>query len=152
MREVVAELASPRAVLRERPAPPDWTGNVVAEVELSKLLLVLPGTTFVAGGDTAEAAWTRIAHDLAAYRLTEAVKAAGWDPVEEVVDETTYVVARDLEGTLWAIGIASTGSDRRGYIERDMGFDERTFGRIVFIEPLDARDSVALFAALGAND
>jgi hypothetical protein len=153
-RDVATELAGPRAVLKERPAPSDWHGDVVAEVELSKpipFLPLLPGDSFMAGGEDSDVAWMRIAHDLADYRLKEALQAAGWNAIEEVVDETTYVVARDPKGTLWAIGIASSDSDRQGYIERDIEFDERTFGRIAVIEPIDARDPAAVFAALGAK-
>jgi hypothetical protein len=150
-KDVAAELAGPRATLRERPSPPDWGGKVVAEVELPKLLRLWPFATFQAAGADSESAWWRIAHDVAEYRLVETLKAAGWHSVEAVIDETTFVAARDPDGAWWAIGVAALDSDKRGYIERDIGLDDRSFDRIAFIEPLDTRDFGALLAALEAN-
>lgn len=150
-KDVAAELAGPGAALREHPPPPDWSGNVVAEVEVPKPLPVLPGSTFQAAGEDREHAWRRIAHDLALHRLVEGLESAGWHSVEEVVDETTYVAARDPAGIWWAIGVASADGDLRGYIERDIAYDNRPIGRVVFIEPIDTLDSDTLFAALHAN-
>lgn len=147
-KDTVAELAGPRATLRERPSPPDWGGKVVAEAALSKPLPLLPGSTFQSAGEDSEHAWRRVAHDLAIFRLVEALESAGWRSVEEVVDEARYVAARDPAGAWWAIGVASAEGDLRGYIERDMGYDQRTFERVAFIEPTDARDPASLFAAL----
>jgi hypothetical protein len=150
-KDVAAELAGPRATLRERPSPPDWGGNVVAEVELPKLLRRWPTGTFQAAGVDSESAWMCIAHDVAEYRLIETLKAAGWHSVEQVIDQAAFVAARDADGAWWAIGVAALNGDRRGYIETEIGLDDRTFDRISFIEPLDTRDPGALLAALEAN-
>jgi hypothetical protein len=98
----------------------------------------------------AQAAWRAVAHLVGDVRLTQPLKGAGWEVVEEVVDETTYVVARDPAGLLWAIGVASSDGDRRGYVERDIGYDDRTFGRVAFVEPLDTRSPESITAALAA--
>jgi hypothetical protein len=99
-------------------------------------------------GRDAEAAWRAVAHAVGDVRLVQSLEAAGWEIVEEVVDETTYVVARDPAGLLWAIGVASSEGDRRSYIERDIGYDDRNFDRVAFVEPLDTRSADSLIAAL----
>ena len=82
--------------------------------------------------------------------MVEALEAAGWQSVEEVIDETTYVVARDREGLLGAIGVASSDADLRPYIERDIEYDRRVFDRIAVVEPIATRDSITLLTALEA--
>lgn len=67
----------------------------------------------------------------------QSLEGAGWDIVEEVIDARTYVVARDPNRSVWAIGVASTDADRRGYIEWDIGYDTRVFDRVAFVEPLE---------------
>ena len=101
-------------------------------------------------GRDAQAAWCAVAHAVGDVRLVQSLEGAGWEIVEEVVDETTYVVARDPAGLLWAIGVASSDGDRRAYLERDIGFDDRTFGRVAFVEPLDTRSPESVSAALAA--
>ena len=92
-----------------------------------------------------------VAHSLGDFRLVQALEAAGWTDIDEVIDQSTYVVARDRDGALWAIGVAAADGDRRGYIETDIGLDGRVFDRVAFIDPLDTRDSGALLAALETN-
>ena len=143
-RDVVAELADPDSEIGESIAP-EWDGMVVAE-------LAMPGAVFRIPGETSELAWRSLAHQVGDVRLIQSLEKAGWDLIEEVVDQTTYVVARDPDGKVWAIGVASPQGDRRGYIESDIGYDERVFDRIAFVEPLDTRDSATLLAALEAAD
>jgi hypothetical protein len=121
-----------------------WDANVVAEV-------VVPGGLFRSRGDDEDEAWRGVAHSLGDFRLVQALEAAGWTDIDEVIDETTFIVARDRDGTLWAIGVAADGGDRRGYIETDIEYDDRSFDRVAFIDPLDTRDSGALLAALEAD-
>ena len=104
----------------------------------------------IPGIDSAEA-WRKLAHQLGDFRLVKALEGAGWVVVEEVIDQATYVVARDPGGTVWAIGVASVNGDRRGYLQWDMDHDDRA-DRIAFIEPLDTRSPGALMAALEAYD
>lgn len=120
------------------------SGWVVAE-------LAIPGVALRIPGPTSEDAWHSLAHALGDFRLLQALDQAGWEIVDEVIDETTYVVARDPSGTLWAIGVASADGNRRGELNLDIGFDDRTFGRIAFVEPLDTRDAATLLAALGVD-
>ena len=138
--DAVAVLAGADGAMRLIDAA-GWDANVVAEV-------VVPGGLFRSRGDDEEEAWRRVAHRLGDFRLVQALEAAGWTDIDEVIDETTYVVARDPGGTLWAIGVASADGDRRGYIEDDIGFDKRVFDRIAFVEPLETRDAAALLEAL----
>jgi hypothetical protein len=145
-RDVVAELAGPDAEMRESSTDPEWDDMVVAELSAPNA-----GRYRIPGADSA-AAWGGVAHALGDLRLVQSLEHAGWDIVEEVIDETTYVVARDPDGALWAIGVASTDGDRRWYIERDIGFDDRVFDRIAIVEPLATRDPHALLAALEAVD
>ena len=142
-RDVVEILAGPEGAMRMMDAA-GWDANVVAEV-------VVPGGLFRSRGDHEEEAWRGVAHSLGDFRLVQALEAAGWTEIDEVIDETTYVVARDRDGMRWAIGVAAADGDRRGYIERDIGFDGGAFDRVAFIDPLDTRDSGALLAALEAN-
>ena len=141
-REIVAELAGPGAEMAETTADPEWRDMVVAELSGPNM-----GWYRIPGTDTA-AAWRAVAHALGDLRLMQSLEGAGWGIVEEVIDETTYIVARDPDGTLWAIGVASADGDLRGYIERDIGYDDRDFDRIAFVEPLDTRSPDALLAAL----
>lgn len=139
-REIAAELAGPDAEIGEGVSS-EWDGMVVAE-------LTIPGARFrIPGSDSADA-WGRLAASLGDMRLVQSLEGAGWEVIEEVIDETTYVVARDPAGMTWAIGVASTDGGRRGYLERDIGLDDRAFDRIVFVEPLDTRSPDALLAAL----
>lgn len=141
-REVVAELAGPDAEMRETSTDPEWDDMVVTELSAPNA-----GWYRIPGTDS-DAAWGGVAHALGDLRLVQSLEAAGWVVVEEVIDETTYVVARDLNGTLWAIGVASTDGWRRGYIEDAIGNDNRVFDRIAFVEPLDTRDATTLVEAL----
>jgi hypothetical protein len=145
-RDLVAELAGPNAEMGESTTDPEWHDMVVAELSGPKM-----GWYRIPGTDSASA-WRSVAHALGDLRLMQSLEGAGWEIVEEVIDETTYVVARDFDGTLWAIGVASTLGDRRGYIERDIGSDARVFDRVAFVEPLDTRSPDALMAALMAHD
>jgi hypothetical protein len=118
-----------------------WEANVIAEV-------VVPGGLFRGRGTDEEEAWRFVAHSLGEHRLFQSLEATGWTEIDEVIDETRYVVARDPCGTLWAIGVASAASDRRRYIESDIRHDDRSFDRIAFVEPLDTRDPATLLEAL----
>jgi hypothetical protein len=118
-----------------------WDANVVAQV-------VVPGGLFRSRGDDEEQAWRGVAHSLGDFRLVQVLEAAGWTDIDEVIDQTTFVVARDRDGTLWAIGVATAAGDRRGYIATDIGYDDRDFDRIAFVEPLDTQDPATLLAAL----
>lgn len=89
-RDVVAELAGADAEIGQGIAP-EWDGMVVAK-------LAIPGAAFRIPGTTADEAWRRLAHSLGDLRLVQSFEAAGWVIVEEVIDETTYVVARAPEG------------------------------------------------------
>jgi hypothetical protein len=145
-RDVVAELAGPDAEMGESTSDPEWRDMIVAELSGPNM-----GWYRIPGTDSA-AAWRGVAHALGDTRLMQSLEGAGWDIVEEVIDETTYVVARDPDGTLWAIGVASTDGDRRRYIERDIGHDARVFDRVAFVEPLDTRSPDALIEALATHD
>jgi hypothetical protein len=128
-RDVVQELAGPGAEKGETTTDPEWHDMVVAELSGPNMgWYRMPGTN-------SAAAWCSVAHALGDTRLMQSLEGAGWDIVEEVIDETTYVVARDPIGALWAIGVASGDADRRGYIERDIGYDARDFDRVAFVEP-----------------
>ncbi len=142
-RDVVAALAGANAAMSVMDGAV-WDANVIAEV-------VVPGGLFRSRGDDEEEAWRGVAHSLGDFRLVQWLEAAGWTDIDEVIDETTYVVARDPDGALWAIGVAAADGDRRGYIESDIGYDSRAFGKVAFIEPLDARDTAALLAALNEH-
>lgn len=141
--DVVATLAGPDGIM-ELIDNADWDANVVAEVDV-------PGGLFRGPGDDEERAWRTVAHSLADFRLVQALEAAGWTDIDEVIDQVTYVVARDRAGALWAIGVAARAGDRRRYIESDIGYDARTFDRVAFVEPLDTRDWASLNAALEAS-
>lgn len=121
-----------------------WTAltdaSVVAQV-------VVPGGLFRSRGDDEEEAWRGVAHSLDDFRLVQVLEAAGWTDIDEVIDQTTYVVARDRDGALWATGVATADGDRRRYIAGDIGSDDRDFDRIAFVEPLDTQDPATLFAA-----
>ena len=143
-RAVVAALAGPGAEMAESTMDPKWPRQVVAQLSGSDA-----GWYRIAGRD-AQAAWRAVAHAVGDVRLMQSLEGAGWEIVEEVVDETTYVVARDPTGLLWAIAVASSDGDRRRYIERDVGYDERTFGRVAFVEPLATGSPESLTAALAA--
>lgn len=142
-RDVVGELAGPDAAISEGVAP-EWEGMVVAE-------LLVPGAAFRIPGPSSDEAWGRLAHALADLRLLQSLEAAGWLVIEEVIDETTYVVARDPNGTVWAIGVASNDGDRRGYIERDIRLDARVVDRIAFVEPIETKSAETLVTALRAD-
>jgi hypothetical protein len=143
-REVVAALAGSDAGMAESTTDPEWPDHVVAQLSGSDA-----GWYRLPGRD-AQAAWCAVAHAVGDVRLVQSLEGAGWEIVEEVVDETTYVVARDPAGLLWAIGVASSDGDRRANLERDIGFDDRTFGRVAFVEPLDTRSPESVSAALAA--
>jgi hypothetical protein len=130
--------------MAESTTDPKWPDMVVAQLSGSDA-----GWYRIPGRD-AQAAWRAVAHAVGDVRLMQSLEGAGWGIVEEVVDETTYVVARDPTGLLWAIGVASSDGDLRGYIERDIGYDGRTFGRVAFVEPQDTRSPESLTAALAA--
>jgi len=142
-RRVVADLAGADGALSLIDAA-GWDANVVAEV-------VVPGGLFRSRGENEDEAWRGVAHRLGDFRLVQALEAAGWTDIDEVIDQTRYVVGRDPDGTLWAIGVAAADGDRRGYIEADIGYDDRTFDRIAFVEPIDTRDPESLLAALEAS-
>jgi hypothetical protein len=121
-----------------------WDANIAAEVDV-------PGGLFRSRGDDEEEAWRGVAHSLADFRLVQALEAAGWTDIDEVIDQWTYVIARDRDGALWAIGVAAADGAGRGSIADDIGYDDRDFDRIAFVEPIDTRDAGALLAALKAN-
>lgn len=123
----------------------EWDDMVVAG-------LAIEGAAYRTPGQTSDQAWGRLAHALGDFRLVQSLEQAGWEVVEELIDETTYIVTRDPNGTLWAIGVASADGDRRGYLERNIGYDDRLFERIAFVEPVDTRDPATLLAALNAGD
>lgn len=140
-REVVARLAGPDSHLKLID-PTGWDANVVAEVDSTSGL-------FRGRGNDEDEAWLGVAHSLADYLLWQALEdAPGWSEVDNVIDETTYTVARDPAGALWAIGAAASGAGRRAYIERDMATDGRAFDRTAFIEPIDTLDTASVLAAL----
>ena len=142
-RDVVAELGGPDAAMRVMDGT-EWDANVVAE-------LVVPGGLFRSRGDDEDEAWGGVAHRLGDLRLMRSLEAAGWTDLDEVIDETTYVVGRDPDGKLWAIGVAGATSDRRRYIETDIEYDDRTFDRVAFVGPIDTRDWASLERALEAS-
>ena len=142
-RDAVAALAGADGVLTIVDGA-EWEATFVAEV-------VVPNGFFRGRGDDEEGAWRVVAHTLGDFLLLESLEAAGWTDIDEVIDEVTYVVARDPDGALWAIGVATAGSHRRGYIETDIEFDDRVFDRVAFVEPLDTRDARSLLAALEAT-
>ena len=120
----------------------NWEANVVAQV-------VVPGGYFRSRGADEDEAWRGVAHSLGDFRLVQLLEAAGWSDIDEVIDQTTYVVACDRDGTLWAIGVAAAEGDRQGYIASEIGYDHRDFDRIAFVEPLHTQDLATLSAALG---
>lgn len=141
-RDVVVALAGSDAQMAEITTDAEWPDEVVAQLSGSD------AGWYRMPGQDAQAAWRAVAHAVGDVRLIQSLEGAGWEIVEEVVDETTFVVARDPAGLLWAIGVASSDGDRRGYIERDIGYDDRIFDRVAFVEPLDARSPDSLTAAL----
>ncbi len=142
-RDVVVAIAGPDATLSVTNGA-IWAASVIAEV-------VVPGGLFRSRGDDEDAALRGIAHRLGDLRLVQALEAAGWSDIDEGIDQVTYVVGRDRDGALWAIGVATRDGDRRGYIETDIEYDDRTFDRVAFVEPIDTRDWASLDAALEAN-
>ena len=142
-RDVVATIAGPDAAMSVTDGA-IWDAVVIAEVDV-------PGGLFRSPGNTEDDAWRGIAHRLGDFRVVQLLEAAGWTEIDEVIDQVTYVVARDPDRTLWAIGVASADSDRRGYIESDIKYDHRPIGKVAFIEPVDTRNSDTLFAALYAS-
>lgn len=112
-REIVLTLADPDSELIEGVAR-DLEGRNFAQMEL-------PGAYFRIVRDSPDEAMRALAYALADLRLAQSLEAAGWTDINDVIDQCTYVVARDLEGTVWAIGAASQDDDRRAYIEPDMG-------------------------------
>lgn len=139
-RDVVLALAGPDGTMTLLD-PTGWDANVVAEVNV-------PGGLFRGRGDDEEQAWRNVAHSLGDFRLVQPLEPAGWSEVDQVIDETTSVVARDPSGALWAIGVASGDGDRRGYIETDIEYDDRSFDRVAFVEPIDTLDWASLSEAL----
>lgn len=142
-RDVATELAGPEAVIRED--VPDERGFMIAK-ELKVPGAVLRVTDSVRGDP-----WRWLAYQLAELRLTESLVRAGWMIVDEVIDETTYVVAQEPGGTLWAIGVAAADDDIRAYLERDMSFERRA-ERFAFVDPLDTRSPHDLMEALRVGD
>lgn len=138
-REIVLTLADPNSELIVGVAP-ELDGGSFAQIEL-------PGAHFRIVRDSPDEAMRALAYDLADLRLAQSLEAAGWTDIDDVIDQSTYVVARDLEGTVWAIGAASRDDDRRAYIEPDMRRD-RLAERIAFVEPLDTATAQGLTATL----
>jgi hypothetical protein len=141
--DVVADLAGADGAMRLMDGSV-WDANVIAEV-------VVPGGLFRSRGDDEEEAWRGVAHRLGDLRLVQALEAAGWTDIDEVIDQVSYVVARDRDGVHWAIGVAARDGDRRGYIATDIEFDDRDFDRIAFVEPIHTLDKASLIAALEAS-
>lgn len=142
-RDVVAALAGTEGAMRLVDGA-DFDAKYVAEVSV-------PGLLLRSRGDSEQEAWRDAAHRLGDFRLVQLLEAAGWTDIDEVIDQVTYVVARDRHGALWAIGVAANDGDRRGYIESDIEYHSRTFDRIAFVDPVDTRDWPSLEAALGAS-
>ena len=142
-RDVVASISGPDAAMSVTDGA-IWDAVVIAEI-------VVPGGLFRSPGNDEDDAWRGIAHRLGDFRVVQLLEAAGWTEIDEVIDQVTYVVARDPDGTLWAIGVASADGDRRGYIESDIEYDDRPIGKVAFIEPIETRDSDTLMAALYAS-
>jgi hypothetical protein len=141
-REVVEQLAGGDAVLTER---------FDKALDLFVATAEVPDALLSGMGDTPAQALRRLAHSLGDFRLIRALEGGGWTEIDEVIDEVTYVVARDPIGSLWAIGVATVDGDRREYIQTDIEYDHRTFDRVAFVEPIDARDWGSLNAALEAS-
>jgi hypothetical protein len=136
-RDVVVELAGPGAVMSEEAVREgNWT--VLARLEV-------PGALFQMPAVDSDQAWARVALALADMRLVQSLEAAGWAIVEEVVDESTYVVARDHSGATWAVAVALVQGDRRAAF--DMRLEDRA-DHLAFVEPLETRDPETLMAAL----
>lgn len=142
-RDVVVALAGTEGAVRLEDGA-DWDAKYIAEV-------VAPGLLLRNRGNSEQEAWRGVAHGLGDIRLVQLLEAAGWSDIDEVVDQVTYVAARDLDGALWAIGVAAGDGDRRRYIESDIEYDGRTFNRVAFVEPIDTRDWGSLKAALDAS-
>lgn len=137
------ELAGPEAVIR-RGVPDGHGGTLAMELEVPGGLLRVTDNV---RGDP----WRWLAYGLAEQRLTESLVRAGWMVVDEVIDETSYVVAQEPGGTTWAIGVAAPDDDLWAYLERDMALEPRA-ERIAFVDPLDTRSPHDLMEALGAGD
>jgi hypothetical protein len=116
----------------------DWTVMACLEV---------PGALFQMPAVDSDQAWARVAFALADLRLVQSLGAAGWAIVEEVIDQSTYVVTRDPSGAKWAVAVASVEGDGRAYVEPDMRLDDRA-EHVAFVEPLETRDPESLMAAL----
>jgi len=142
-RDLAIELAEPQAIIRE--TVPNERGSTIA-VEC-----IVPGAVFKLPGEAGGDPWPRLAYDLAALRLVESLARAGWRIVDEVIDETTYVVAEEPGGTIWAIGVSAPNDDIRAYLETDMALEERA-DRFAFVDPIDTRSPYDLMAALGVDD
>lgn len=140
-RELVLHLAGPAAQVRE--TADSATGKVVIQA-------VIQEAAFTIIQDDEEAAWGMLAYQLADLRLAQSLEAAGWTILDQVVDETTYVVAREPNGDVWAIGVSATGDGRRPYLERDMRLDTRP-ARLGFVDPWTARDQEAVVAELASQ-
>lgn len=136
-RTVVEELAGPEAALEE---------GVSTELGMHVAQVVVPGALQSGLGATTEGAWESVANALGDLRLVQSLEAAGWVVVDEVVDEATYILTRDPQGTVWAIGVASS-QYRRGYLESDMERDDHA-ERLAFVDPADTRSAQTLLAAL----
>jgi hypothetical protein len=74
----------------------------------------------------------------------------GWTEIDEMIDETTYVIGGDRSGLMWGIGIAAVGDDRRAYLEGDMRYDAKA-ERIAIVQPQDVLTPNALVTALGID-
>jgi hypothetical protein len=142
-RTTALTLAGPDAELHED-IPPQFNEQAFA------IELAMPGAYFRREGADPEDAFRSLAHAIAGVRLLESLEAAGWTDIDEVIDETTYVVARDPSGTTWAIGVASSDGMRRHYLEPDMERDGRA-ERIAFVEPVDTASPSALLGALSTD-
>ena len=138
-RDVVRRLAGPDAHLSEGTQTySDGLVEIVAKLER-------PGAVFRIPGNDPDDAWCRVATELAHMLLGQSLMAAGWEVIEEVIDQSTYLVTRDPSGEVWAVAVGT--GHLRAYVEPDMRSDSRA-ERVAFVDILETRSPEALMAAL----
>jgi hypothetical protein len=126
-RGVVLDLAGPDVQLREGVAP-DRENQPMIE-------LTMEGAYFRAVGRAKADAYVTLACQVGTLRLAQHLETLGWTGVEEMIDQTTYVIGTDPSGVRWGIGVAPLSSDLRGYLVDDIASDG-VAERMHVVEPL----------------
>ena len=137
-RDTVATLAGPRARLSEG-VDQEWEG-IVARVKL-------PWAMLGASGIDPEDAWRNVALELGRMRAVQELENSDWTDVDEVVDQVSFVVARDPDGRVWGIVVVPVGNDPAGDTDRWVAVDERPEW-VAQVEPLETRDWESLRSAI----